>query len=206
MRGCNVRKIGKTIYKTTDHQSHTVRLFIGALFGLRLRATICSIVFTPTNLRQRSHACRNWTGRHHFRGNKALMRHALLPHRRRFRAEAHDRIGIAGHHSLTLERGRGRLRHRQDIVLPAALGLHLNHLRLRGFKSLSNIEVLHCTVSFRDGSGAASRRRTQVNSVKEKNPASSHCESFLRPPPCCEPLLASFVQNTDELRHFRIRR
>ena len=61
------------------------------------------------------------------------MRHALLrAHRYRFRTGAHVRIGIAGHHPRTLERGCGRPPYRQDIVLPAALGLHQNRLRSRG--------------------------------------------------------------------------
>ena len=57
------------------------------------------------------------------------MRHALLrAHQHRFRAGAHVRIGIAGHHPQAIERGRGRPPHRQDIVLPAALGLHQDRL------------------------------------------------------------------------------
>jgi hypothetical protein len=59
--------------------------------------------------------------------NTALIRHALLrAHRYRFRSGAHVRIGIAGPHPQTIESGRGRPPYIQDIVLPAALGLHQN--------------------------------------------------------------------------------
>jgi hypothetical protein len=67
------------------------------------------------------------------RSNTALMRHTVLrAHRRRGGVGAHVRIGIAGPHPQTIWRGRGRPPHRQDIVLPAALGLHQNSLRSRG--------------------------------------------------------------------------
>jgi hypothetical protein len=61
------------------------------------------------------------------------MRHALLrAYRRRGGVGAHVRIGIAEPHPQALWRGRGRPPHRQDIVLPAALGLHQNCLRACG--------------------------------------------------------------------------
>jgi hypothetical protein len=59
--------------------------------------------------------------------NVALKRHALLRAlQRHMDVVAHVRIGIAGHHPQALKRGRDCARHRQDIVLPAALGLHQN--------------------------------------------------------------------------------
>lgn len=92
-----------------ERSSLYLALLIGR-FGLRLLATISSIIFTPTNLRE-TRAClrHNWTGRYRFRGNESFDAPCTPPcYRRRFRAGAHVRIGIAGHHPQTVKRGRGR--------------------------------------------------------------------------------------------------
>src|SRR5271166_795870 len=89
------------------------------LIIMRCRATDCAEVRSAGGTRRTR--------------NVALMRHALLrAHRRRGGVGAHVRIGIAGPHPQTIWRGRGRPPHRQDIVLPAALGLHQNCLRACG--------------------------------------------------------------------------